>query len=437
MTADRLPDEAKLVALANGFLPPYRQAPFDPWRARQDFPILRQCVHGRELVWLDNAATTQKPLQVVERLSRFYLTENSNVHRGAHTLAARATDAYEGAREQVCSFLNAGSSREILFVRGTTEAINLVAQAWGDAHVGPGDEILISALEHHANIVPWQMLCGRRNASLRVIPMDGNGRLRLEELDRLLNPKTKLLAVTQLSNVLGTAPPLGQLIARAHSCGVPVLVDGAQAAAHLPTDVRALGCDFYAFSGHKVYGPLGIGALVVREEMLEELVPWQGGGNMIADVTHEHTTYNDPPHRFEAGTASIADAVGLGAALQYLTAQGREAVYGHEQRLTAYAEQCLLQVPGLTLLGASPRHGTLPFLLEGWQPEDVGAALDRQGIAVRAGHHCAQPVLRHFGCESVVRASLALYNTRQDVDRLADALVQLQKRGPGFQRSPF
>ncbi len=400
---------------------------FDPNAVKRDFPILQERIHGRPLVWLDNAATTQKPRAVIERLSVFYERENSNVHRAAHTLAARATDAYEGAREKVSRFLKAPSPKQIVWVRGTTEAINLVAQSWGRRNVGPGDEILITWLEHHANIVPWQMLAAEKGARLRVAPVNDRGEVILEEYERLLGPRTKVVSLTQVSNALGTITPAGEMVAMAHRYGARVLVDGAQAVSHMPVDVQALDCDFYCFSGHKVFGPTGIGALFGKSEVLDAMAPWQGGGNMIADVTFEKTVYQPPPWRFEAGTGNIADAVGLGAAIDYVSALGLENVSRYEHDLLVYATDELGRVPGLTLIGtAAEKAGVISFVLDGVRTEDVGGALDQEGIAVRSGHHCAQPILRRFGLESTVRASLAPYNTCEDIDALVAALHRLQ-----------
>ena len=393
---------------------------------RADFPILGERVNGRPLIWLDNAATTQKPQSVIDRLAAFYAYENSNIHRGAHTLAARATDAYEEARSTVAEFLGAGSSEAIIFTRGTTESINLVAQAWGGAHVGRGDEIVLSQLEHHANIVPWQQLADRVGAKLRVVAVDDSGQLMLDRYHAVLSERTKLVAIAHVSNVLGTVVPVDQLIAAAHQAGAFVLVDGAQAVAHMPVDVNALDADFYAFSGHKVFGPTGIGALYAKPEILAAMPPWQAGGNMISDVTFERTRYQNSPAKFEAGTGSIADAIGLAAALDYITKLGMTSIYGYEHQLVDYAMRQLSAVPGIRLLGTAPdKASNLSFVLEGHRPADIGSALDRRGIAVRAGHHCAQPILRRYGLESAVRPSLAMYNTRAEVDQLVDALCQL------------
>ena len=402
---------------------------FDVYSLRRDFPVLDEVVHGRPLVWLDNGATTQKPVAVIERLAHFYRHENSNIHRGAHELAARATDAYEDARSKAARFLHASASDEIVFVRGTTEAINLVAQAWGRAHVGPGDEILITWLEHHANIVPWQQLCEATGARLCVAPVDDSGQVMLDEYERLLSDRTRIVAFSHVSNALGTITPAREMTELAHRYGARVLIDGAQAVSRMPVDVQLLDSDWYAFSGHKVFAPTGIGVLHGKQDLLDSMAPWQGGGNMIRDVTFEHTAYQPAPERFEAGTASIADAVGLGAALDYVQRIGLENIARHEHELLAYATAALLTIPGLKLIGTAPeKAAVLSFVLDGYTPEQVGEALNREGIAVRAGHHCAQPIVRRFGHEGTVRASLALYNTCEDIDALIAALRQLATR---------
>ena len=401
--------------------------PFDPYRVKRDFPILQQQVHGKPLIWLDNAATTQKPQVVIDRLSHFYEYENSNIHRAAHALAARATDAYEAAREKVRRFLKAPSVKDIIFVRGTTEGINLVAQAWGRRNVQEGDEIVISWLEHHANIVPWQMLCAETGARLRVAPVDDRGQIILDEYEKLLNPKTRIVSITQVSNALGTVTPVREMTAMAHRHGACVLVDGAQSVSHMAVDVQSIDCDFFVFSGHKVFGPTGIGVVYGKQDVLEHMAPWQGGGNMIADVTFEKTIYQGPPERFEAGTGNIADAVGLGAALDYVDQIGMEVIARYEHDLLVYAMEKMSLVPGLTFIGtAAEKTSVLSFVLAGHETLDVGKALDREGIAVRAGHHCAQPILRRFGLEATVRPSLAFYNTCADVDALVAALLRLQ-----------
>jgi len=401
--------------------------PFDPHAVRLDFPILQEQVHGKPLVWLDNGATTQKPRSVIERLSYFYEHENSNIHRAAHELAARSTDAYEGAREKTRRFLNAASAKEIIFVRGTTEGINLIAQSWGRRYVGPDDEILITWLEHHANIVPWQQLCAEKGAILRVAPVDDNGDVIVEAFEKLINERTKLVSLTHVSNALGTITPAKELVAIAHRHGARVLVDGAQSVPHMRIDVQDLDCDWYVFSGHKMFAPTGIGAVYGKLDLLNETPPWQGGGNMIVDVSFAKTVYHDAPGRFEAGTGNIADAVGLGAAIDYLERIGMENISRYEHGLLAYATERLEQIPGLKLFGrARHKAGVLSFTLAGFESEEVGKALDQEGIAVRAGHHCAQPILRRFGVESTVRASLALYNTCEDVDALVDALLKIR-----------
>jgi cysteine desulfurase/selenocysteine lyase len=404
---------------------------FDANAIKRDFPILQERVHGRRLVWLDNAATTQKPQAVVDRVSYYYEHENSNVHRAAHALAARATDAYEAARDKVRRFLNAPSSNEIVFVRGATEAINLIAQSWGRRNVRRGDEIVITWLEHHANIVPWQQLCADKGACLRVAPVDDRGQVVLEEFDKLLGPRTRIVSVPQVSNALGTIVPVRELVQMAHRHGALAVVDGAQAVSHMPVDVQFIDCDFYVFSGHKIFAPTGIGVLFGKEGLLNTMPPWQGGGNMIADVTFEKTTYRTAPVRFEAGTGSIADAVGLGAALDYVSALGLVNIERYEHELLVYATERLLRVPGLTIIGtAKEKAGVLSFVLDGTRTEDVGGVLDQEGIAVRSGHHCAQPILRRFGLESTVRASLAPYNTYEDIDALVAALLRLQAGRP-------
>ncbi len=402
---------------------------FDVNAIRSDFPILQEHVNGRQLVWFDNAATTQKPRQVIERLGHFYAHENSNIHRAAHELAARATDAYESARETVRRFLNARSMNEIVFVRGTTEAINLVAKSWGRQNIGEGDEIIVSHLEHHANIVPWQQLCQEVKAKLRVIPVDDTGQVILEDYAKLLSPRTKLVSVTQVSNALGTVVPVKQIVDLAHAAGVRTLVDGAQSVSHMAVDLQALGTDFFVFSGHKVFGPTGIGVVYGREDILNATKPWQGGGNMIADVTFEHTQYQNAPSRFEAGTGNIADAVGLGAALDYVSRIGLAAVHAYETFLLDYATAHMKEIKGLRLIGtAHDKASVASFVLEGFTTEQVGKALNEDGIAVRAGHHCAQPILRRFGLETTVRPSLAFYNTCAEVDRMVAVLQRLSAR---------
>jgi len=402
---------------------------FDAASVRRDFPILKQTVNGRPLIWLDNAATTQKPQAVIDRLTKFYETENSNIHRAAHELAARATDAYEAAREKTRRFLNAPSVRDIIFVRGATEGINFIAQSWGRANIKEGDEILVSHLEHHANIVPWQQLCAQTGAKLRVAPVDDSGQIILEAYEKLLGPRTKIVSVTQVSNALGTVTPVAEMTALAHQHGICVVIDGAQAVSHMPVDVQAIGCDFYVFSGHKVFGPTGIGAVYGRDAVLAQTPPWQGGGNMIADVTFEKTVFQGPPERFEAGTGNIADAVGLGAAIDYVDSLGMANIAAYEHGLLEYATAKMLAVPRLKLIGtAREKASVLSFIIEGKETVEIGKALDAEGIAVRSGHHCAQPILRRFGLEATVRPSLAFYNTCEDVDALVDVLFKLQGR---------
>jgi cysteine desulfurase/selenocysteine lyase len=403
---------------------------FDVHAVRRDFPTLRERINGHQLVWLDNAATTHKPQAVIDRLAHFYAHENSNIHRAAHAMAARATDAYEGARESVRRFINAPEVEEVIFVRGATEAINLVACSWGAKHIREGDEIVVSHLEHHANIVPWQQLAKAKGAKLRVIPVDDSGQVLLDEFGKLLNERTKLVAVTQVSNALGTVTPVKEIVAMAHRAGACVLVDGAQGVSHMRTDVQDLGADFYVFSGHKVFGPTGIGVMWGRRALLEDMPPWQGGGNMIADVTFEHTVYQPIPNKFEAGTGNIADAVGLGAALDYVSRLGIETIGCYEQALLAYGMRELGAIPGLRLIGtAEHKASVMSFVLDGYSTNDVGAALNDQGIAVRTGHHCAQPILRRFGVEASVRPSLAFYNTFEEIDRLVAVVRRLAGRG--------
>ena len=403
--------------------------PLDVAAVRREFPILSERVHGRRLVWLDSGATSQTPAQVIDRVSYYYEHENSNVHRGAHTLAERSTAAYETARDKVAAFVNAPSSDAIVWVRGATEGINLVAAAWGGSHVKDGDEILVSQLEHHANIVPWQLLARDTGARLVVIPADDTGQLRLDEYDRLLSHRTRIVAVTAVSNAIGTVTPLRALIASAHRYGAHVLVDAAQAVPHLRVDVQDLDADFLVFSGHKMYGPMGIGVVYGKPELLADMPPWQGGGNMIADVTFERTAYQAPPARFEAGTGSIADAVGLGAAVDWMERIGVENIARHEHVLIEYALEELARVPGLRFIGApAERAGVISFALDGHRADDIGKALDGYGIAVRAGHHCAQPILRRLGVESSVRPSFAVHNDRDDVDELVSALCDITAR---------
>ncbi|MFO0737315.1 MAG: family 2A encapsulin nanocompartment cargo protein cysteine desulfurase [Labilithrix sp.] len=400
---------------------------FDPNVIKKEFPILSEPVRGKRLVWLDNAATTQKPKSVIDRLTYFYEHENSNIHRAAHTLAAKATDAYEAARETVRRFINAPSKNDVIFVRGTTEGINLLSQSYGRRHVREGDEIVITHLEHHANIVPWQMLCQEKGARLKVAPVDSKGAIILEEYEKLLSPRTRIVSITQVSNALGTITPAKDMIDMAHRHGAVAVLDGAQSVSHMPVDVQDLGADFFVFSGHKVFGPTGIGAVFGKQEILEHMPPWQGGGNMIEDVTFERTRYQGPPARFEAGTGNIADAVGLGAALDWVSRVGIHNIERYEHELLEYGTSALATVPGLTMIGRAPQKaGVLSFILDGQKTEEVGGLLDQEGIAVRSGHHCAQPILRRFGVEATVRASLAPYNTCEDIDALVAALHKLQ-----------
>ena len=409
-------------------LPSSGPRPFDVHAVRRDFPILRERVNGRPLVWFDNAATTQKPQSVIDRIAYFYEHENSNIHRAAHELAARATDAYEEARETVRRFIGAGSTEEIIFVRGTTEAINLVAKSWGAKHIGAGDEIIVSHLEYHANIVPWQQLAAEKGARIRVIPVDDDGQVLLDDYQKLLNDRTKIVSVTQVSNALGTVVPVQKIVEIAHRAGVRTLVDGAQSISHMKVDVRALDTDFFVFSGHKIFGPTGIGVVYGKREILEDTPPWQGGGNMIADVTFERTVFQPPPNKFEAGTGNIADAVGLGAALEYVERLGIEAIGQYEHALLDYATGRMRPIPGVRLVGtAADKASVLSFVLQGYTTEAVGRALNQEGIAVRTGHHCAQPILRRFGLETTVRPSLAFYNTCEEVDRMV-AVVERRAR---------
>jgi cysteine desulfurase / selenocysteine lyase len=398
-------------------------AAYDVQAVRHDFPILRERVHDKPLVYLDNAATTQKPQAVIDRLTTFYAHENANVHRGVHLLSERATDAYEDARRTVCRFLNAADPREVVFVRGTTEAINLVAQSYGRSHVAPGDEIVITTMEHHSNIVPWQMLCEQTGARLRVVPITDAGELRLDAYEAALSERTKIVAVVHVSNALGTINPVAEIVRLAHGRGIPVLVDGAQAVAHMLVDVRRLDCDFYTFSGHKIFGPTGIGVLYAKAPLLEAMPPYQGGGDMISSVTFERTLYNVLPYKFEAGTPNIAGAIGLAAALDYVDAIGLDRINAYERELLAYGTDALSQIAGLRLTGtAADKAGILAFALEGVHPHDIGTILDRQGIAIRTGHHCCQPLMDRLGVPATARASLALYNTREEIDALAAAL---------------
>jgi cysteine desulfurase/selenocysteine lyase len=402
----------------------------DVERLREDFPILSQRVRGKPLVYLDNAATSQKPRSVIEAVTRFYSAENANIHRGVHYLSERATVAYDAVRERVARFVNASSPREIVFTRGTTEGINLVAQSWGRSTLGAGDEILITGMEHHSNIVPWQLVAAQTGATVRAVPITDAGELDIDAFNRLLTDRTRILAVVHLSNALGSINPVRWLVARARERGVVTLVDGAQSAPHLPVDVQALGCDFFAFSGHKVFGPTGVGVLYGRAELLDRMPPWQGGGDMIETVTLERSTWAPPPARFEAGTPMIAEVIGLGAALEYVETVGRGAIGAWEEELLAYATERVGELDGVRLIGtAREKASVLSFVVDGVHPHDVGAVLDDDGVAIRAGHHCAQPVMQHFGVPATARASFAFYNTRDEIDTLV--------RGIGRARTLF
>jgi cysteine desulfurase/selenocysteine lyase len=401
---------------------------FDVDRIRADFPILRQLVHGHPLVYLDNANTTQKPRAVIDALSDYYLASNANIHRATHLLSERATRAYERSRVLLQGFINARESREIVLTRGCTDGINLVAQAWGRTFLKPGDEVLISWMEHHSNIVPWQLVCEQTGAVLRVVPIDDRGELRMDEFDRLLTDRTRLVSIIHVSNALGTIVPVADIVRKAHDAGALVMVDGAQAAAHVPIDVQALDADFYAFSGHKMFGPTGTGVLYGKAALLERMPPYQGGGDMIASVTFEKTTYNTLPYKFEAGTPNIAGVVGFGAAVEYLNGIDREAARTHEDRLLAYATELVSAVPGVRVIGqARERTSVLSFVMDGIHPHDIGTVLDNEGVAIRTGQHCAQPVMDRFGVVSTARASFALYNTREDVDALASAVYKAKE----------
>jgi len=401
---------------------------FDVERVRKDFPALDQTVHGKPLVYLDNAATSQKPLAVIEAEENFYRRDCSNIHRGVHELSERATRAYEAARVKAQRFLNARDSREIVFVRGTTEAINLVAMSFGRKNIHAGDEVLITAMEHHSNIVPWQILCEEKGAKLRVAPINDRGEVIFDEFEKLLGPMTRLAAVVHVSNVLGTINPVREMIEAAHRKNIPVLLDGAQAAPHLKVDVRALDCDFYAFSGHKLYGPTGIGVLYGKAELLDAMPPYQGGGDMISSVTFEKTVYNSLPYKFEAGTSNIAGGIGLGAAIDYLNRIGMENISAYEDELLAYATEAVSRIPGLKIIGtAEKKAGVISFVMEGIHPHDVGTVLDQEGIAVRTGHHCAQPLMDRFGIPATTRASFAFYNTKGEVDALVAGIYKVKE----------
>ena len=400
-----------------------RRATFDVAAIRADFPILNEMVHGKPLVYLDNAATSQKPTSVIEALSEYYTTYNANIHRGVHALSQRGTEAYEASRAKIRSFINAAHDHEIIFTRGTTEGINLVAHGLGKGRIGPGDEIVISVMEHHSNIVPWQILCQETGARLRVAPINDAGELCIDDLEALLGPATKLVSIVHMSNALGTINPVKRIVEAAHRCGALVLLDGAQATPHLHVDVQALDCDFYAFSGHKLFGPTGVGVLYGKSERLEELPPYQSGGDMIKSVTFEKTTYNDLPHRFEAGTPNIAGVIGLGAAVDYVTKVGLDPIAAYEDELLAYGTKQLTGIPRLRLMGtAAEKASILNFTLDGIHPHDIGTILDMEGVAIRSGHHCTQPLMARFGVPATARASLAFYNTREEIDVLVQAI---------------
>ena len=403
-------------------------AVIDVSMVREDFPILHQTIHGKPLVYFDNAASAQKPRCVIDAMARFYSGDYSNIHRAVHELSERSTRQYEAGRVKVQRFLHAADAREIIFVRGATEAINLVAQTYGRTRVGSGDEIIITALEHHSNIVPWQILCEEKGARLQVVPINDRGELRIDEYERLFNARTRMVAISHVSNALGTVNPIRRMIATAHDNGVPVLVDGAQAVPHTKVDVRELDCDFYAFSGHKLFGPTGIGVLYGKAALLDAMPPYQGGGDMISSVTFEKTTYNTLPYKFEAGTPHIAGVVGLGAAIDYLSGIGMDPIAAYEHELLAYATDRVSRIAGLRIIGtAREKAAVLSFVLEGVHPHDVGTVLDHEGIAVRTGHHCAQPVMARFGIPATTRASLAFYNTREEIDRLAEGLDKVKE----------
>ena len=396
---------------------------FDVARIREDFPVLNQMVNGKPLVYLDNAATSQKPQSVIDTLVHYYTADNSNVHRGVHTLSQRATEDYDAARSKARQFLNAASDQEIIFVKGTTDGINLVAHSYGRQHLGPGDEIIISTMEHHSNIIPWQVLCQEKGAHLRVIPINDAGELLFDEYERLLTPRTKLVSITHVSNVLGTVNPIEQIVEMAHSRGVPVLVDGAQAAPHMAVDVRKLDCDFYVFSGHKVCGPTGIGVLYGKSDLLEAMPPYQLGSEMIKSVTFERTIYNDLPYKFEPGTPHIAGAIGLGAAISYISDIGMDRIFAYESELLRYGTERLSDIGGLTLIGTAAKKGSvLSFVMDGVHPHDIGTILDSEGIAIRTGHHCAQPLMERFGVPATARASMAFYNTKEEIDVLVKGI---------------
>ena len=400
----------------------------DTRRVRQDFPILKQHIYNKPLIYLDNAATSHKPQIVIETLTDYYSLNNSNVHRGVHTLSMRATRAYENSRERVVDFIGAAEPEEIIFVRGTTEGINLIASSYGRSHVGEGDEVIISEMEHHSNIVPWQMLCEEKNAHLKIIPMNDAGELLIDEYEKLLGPKTKIVSVVQVSNSLGTINPVREMIEMAHARNIPVCIDGAQTVPHYPVNVTELDCEFFVFSSHKMYGPTGVGVVYGKRELLEEMPPCQGGGDMIASVTFEKTTYNKLPHKFEAGTPNVGGVVALAAAIDYIEGIGYPAIVAHERDLGEYAVERLTTIPGVRMIGtAKERAAVVSFVIEGIHPHDVGTILDREGIAIRTGHHCTQPVMQHYNVPATSRASFGLYNTRDEVDALVVALEKVKE----------
>jgi len=401
---------------------------FDVERVRKDFPILHRTVNGKPLIYLDNAATSQKPQVVIDAITRYYETENANIHRGVHYLSQRATEDYEAARQTIRSYLNASAAHEIIFVRGATEGINLVAQTYGRRHVGAGDEVLITAMEHHSNIVPWQLLCEEKGAKLRVAPINDDGELIVDEFEKLLSARTRIVAIPHVSNALGTIVPIRRIVEMAHARNIPVLVDGAQAVQHIPVDVQALDCDFYVFSGHKIYGPTGSGALYGKTALLEAMPPYQGGGDMISSVTFEKTLFNKLPHKFEAGTPNISGGIGLGRALEYVNSLGVENIAAHEADVLNYATGALSAIPDLRLIGtAKEKASVLSFVLDGIHPHDIGTILDQEGIAIRTGHHCAQPVMLRFNIPATARASLALYNTREEIDALCNGIEKVRE----------
>jgi cysteine desulfurase / selenocysteine lyase len=421
-TAKRIGSEPQALAA------PARTAQFDVEKVRADFPILRQMVYGKPLVYLDNAATSQKPRVVIDAITRYYEHENSNIHRGVHYLSERATADYEGARKVAQQFLNAKSHNEIVFVRGATEGVNLVASSFGRIRVGAGDEVLITGMEHHSNIVPWQLLCNEKGAKLVAAPISDSGELEMEKFAKLLSPRTKIVAVTQVSNALGSVNPVKQIVEMAHAQNTPVLIDGAQAVPHMKADVQALDCDFYVFSGHKVFGPTGIGVLYGKASLLEAMPPYQGGGDMISSVTFEKTTYNKPPYKFEAGTPDISGVIGLGEALKYLMSLGIENVGAHEHDVLAYATDAVSSISGVRVIGtAKEKAGVLSFIIEGIHPHDIGTILDQEGIAIRTGHHCSQPVMQRFDIPATARASFSLYNTRGEGDALARGIEKVRE----------